>query len=847
MLMAMSRELAHTRDTTAEDLLSALVELAGDRPDELSLVDAARRVLRGSIAVLGAAGGTAHLVDADGGRFAIVESESLASVPVEAADLAARGAEAWLSTCDDGLAIASVGAGRGGLAIWFDEANAFPPGVRSFLRAIGRMLACEVDHASLLMHQRAAVRDREKLAHRARVLSDSVRLISSGASLQQILDELARVSCETPADLSGIRVLSADRRMLECRALYHRDPVLRAHLEEAMSHGAMPAHLGYNGQVLETGESLLLPVVDMDMLLRSYAGTPFGEYLAHFPISTVMIVPLRSRGTLLGAVVVARTTPDPFQPADLQFLEEVADRTTAAFDNAELLQSLTLSEERVRVALEAGHLGAWDWDIPAGNVSWSSTLEQIHGLEPGSFPGTFEAFKRYVHPEDRERVLDTIRRALAERSDYQVVYRITRPDGETRWLEAIGRLLCDATGAPQRLIGVCGDVTERKKSEEQLRDTLLALEDADHRKDQFLAMLAHELRNPLGPMLNTTHLLGIPGLAADKAQQARVILERQVRHMARLLDDLLDVSRITRGKIELSLEPVDMSVLIREVVADHLESVRAAGLKLEVDVDAELFVNADRTRLAQIIGNLLSNALKFSERGQSIRLHATRDATRERAVLTVRDEGAGIDPALLRRIFEPFVQADHSLSRPRGGLGLGLAVVKGLVDLHGGEVSAASGGPGCGAELTVKLPLYAAPVATAEPADAEPRSSEHESAMVLVFEDNEDAAESLRIVLSTTGYRVSVESTGLHAIDVVKRVHPDIVLCDIGLPDKDGYTIAQEIRADDELSRLPLIALSGYGSAEDLEVSRCAGFDLHLTKPVPLAVLLSALASRLGQ
>jgi CheY-like chemotaxis protein len=214
-------------------------------------------------------------------------------------------------------------------------------------------------------------------------------------------------------------------------------------------------------------------------------------------------------------------------------------------------------------------------------------------------------------------------------------------------------------------------------------------------------------------------------------------------------------------------------------------------------------------------------------------------------VLTVRDQGAGIDPALLDRIFEPFVQADTSLSRPRGGLGLGLAVVKGLVDLHGGHVSASSAGPGQGAELTVELPLYTVRVSAPHPAHVEPGTAGNASATVLLFEDNEDAAESLCIVLTSTGYRVCIEPTGRHALDVVRRVRPDIVLCDIGLPGKDGYAIAQEIRADRELSRLPLIALSGYGSAEDQAVSRCAGFDLHLTKPVPLPALLSALASRL--
>ncbi len=522
---------------------------------------------------------------------------------------------------------------------------------------------------------------------------------------------------------------------------------------------------------------------------------------------------------------------------------EVADRAAGAIDNANLLQKLAHSEEQLRVALEAGRLGAWDWDIPAQQVTWSAVLERIHGLEEGTFGGDFEAYQRDIHPEDRARVLSTITRILEERSDYYVSYRIIRPDGEMRWLEAFGKLLCHPAGTPQRLVGVCVDITDRKKAEEQLRETLLALRDADQRKDQFLAMLAHELRNPLGPLLNATYLLGTPGLAEAAAARARSILDRQVRHMARLLDDLLDVSRISRGKVELVRETVDTSGLTREVVDDHIESFRAAGLALELAVGAEpLFVHADRTRLAQVIGNLLSNALKFSERGQAVRVRVDRDASGARMVLTVRDEGMGIEPALLGRMFKPFEQADTSLARRRGGLGLGLALVDGLVTLHGGLVSASSAGLGQGAELRVELPLHAVAHEVAESRDRVAGQSQGSCARVLVFEDNADAAESLRGILSNAGYSVSVESTGWNAIEAVRRFRPDLVLCDLGLPGRDGYAIAADIRSDRELSHLPLIAVSGYGTIDDQARSRRAGFDLHLTKPVPPSLLLSAMS-----
>jgi PAS domain S-box-containing protein len=682
----------------------------------------------------------------------------------------------------------------------------------------------------------------------ADALRDAFRLIASptSGSLDRILDELARVSCEAPADFSAIRVLTDGGESLQYRGLYHRDPAQGEVLRCMLEGRKMSAHLGRTARVLREGASLLLPTVDMDQLLSIYAGTPFGEYAARFPLSTVMVVPLHMRGTVFGVVTVARVDPEPFQEADLHFLEEVAGRAAIAFDNANLLQKLAQSEEQLRIALEAGRLGAWDWDIPGQHVTWSAMLEKIHGLSEGEFAGTFQAFERDIHPDDRERVLSNIALTVEERTAHHLVYRIIRPDGQVRWLEAHGTLLCDPSGTPHRLVGVVVDITERRRSEDQLRETLQALRDADARKDQFLAMLAHELRNPLGPILYATELLGKPDLPEAMTARVRQILQRQVRHMTCLLDDLLDVSRITRGKVELARETLDLVGLAREVVGDHLGSFTAAGLTLDPKLSAEpLYIYADRTRIAQIIGNLLSNALKFSPRGKSVRVSVERDAAGRSAVLAVRDQGAGIDPALVDRIFEPFVQGETSLARSTGGLGLGLAVVKGLVRLHGGRISAHSGGVGRGAELRVELPLVDGRPPLAASVDDLPQAIGGSPAKVLVFEDNADAAESLGAILSCAGYRVWVESTGRDAMRLVRSIRPDAVLCDLGLPDRDGYAVASEIRADRESSELPLVAITGYGTVDDQSRSRRAGFDVHLTKPVPPAQLLAELSRRI--
>jgi PAS domain S-box-containing protein len=842
----------------AEELLAVLAELTVDLSPDVSPRDAGRELLRRGMAAMAATGGSACVVDSRRESFRIAVGSYGVPAPAEAIE----GCEpAWLGTARsvssrfEGAAMHGLGAvawvpvelgGKraGGLALCFEEEREFCASERSFVSALGRTIAQQVDRASLDEERRKADHDRRKMARWASALRDTYRLIASPAwSLKRILDELARVSCELPADLSAIRVLSADGRSLEYQGLHHRDPAQATTLRSALEGRAMPATLGETARVLEDGAGLRLTAVDMEKILRVYEGTPFGDYVAQFPVTTVMVVPLRSRGSIFGVVTVARTAPQPFEETDLRFLQEVADRAAVAIDNANLVQKVTRSEEQLRVALEAGRLGAWEWDMPGQQVTWSAMLEKIHGLEEGTFGGDFEAYQRDIHPEDRERVLSTIRRIVEQCTDYDVSYRIIRPDGEVRWLEAYGKVLCDPSGAPQRLVGVCADITDRKKADEQLRETLLALRDADQRKDEFLAMLAHELRNPLGPVLNATYLLGNPGLPETSAARARKVLDRQVRHMARLLDDLLDVSRISRGKVELERETVDMSALAREVVDDHLESFRTAGLTLDLAVAAEpLFVHADRTRMAQVVGNLLSNALKFSERGQSVRVRVDRDEPGRSVVLTVRDEGMGIEPALLGRMFKPFEQADTSLARHRGGLGLGLALVDGLVKIHGGRVCASSGGLGKGAEIRVELPLRTAEHEVSASSERSPGWGRDSSAKVLVFEDNADAAECLREILSGAGYRVCVEATGWHAIDVVRRFEPDMLLCDLGLPGRDGYAIAGDIRSDPALSHLPLIAISGYGTVDDQARSRRAGFDLHLTKPVPPSLLLSELS-----
>ncbi len=368
-----------------------------------------------------------------------------------------------------------------------------------------------------------------------------------------------------------------------------------------------------------------------------------------------------------------------------------------------------------------------------------------------------------------------------------------------------------------------------------------ALQEAGRQKDQFLAMLAHELRNPLTPIRGAVHILRSVGPEEPRAEKARDMIERQVAHMTRLVDDLLDVSRIARGKISLRYEVLDLSRLARLAAEDYEPAVESAGLTLTAEVPADpLWVRGDPTRLSQAIGNLLHNAAKFTSPGGHITLRLTAEDGGGRALLQVRDTGIGMAPEVLKRVFEPFSQADDSLDRGRGGLGLGLALAKGLLELHGGSAEAASEGLGKGSEIRLWLPLTAAPPQPPETlheplAPSQPRR-------VLLIEDNLAVAETLKLVLELEGHRLTLADNGASALEAARQFRPQVVVCDIGLPgDMDGFAVAAAIRADPALRHSYLIALSGYGKEEDRRRAHEAGFDVHLVKPVDPFVLIKLL------
>jgi signal transduction histidine kinase/ActR/RegA family two-component response regulator len=380
------------------------------------------------------------------------------------------------------------------------------------------------------------------------------------------------------------------------------------------------------------------------------------------------------------------------------------------------------------------------------------------------------------------------------------------------------------------------EIARREQTEEALRE-------ADRRKDEFLATLSHELRNPLAPIRQAAALSKMPGATSAQLLWSRDVIERQVGHMAHLLDDLLDISRITRGRLELRMERIELGAVVESAIETARPLIDVRGHKLTVEIPPErVCFNADRIRVVQIISNLLTNAAKYTDTAGRIELRS--QVLNGQVLICVRDTGIGIAPEMLPRLFEMFSQAESTLDRAEGGLGIGLALVRGLVELHGGTVEARSEGLGRGSEFTVRLPLTVpATPSASEMAEVSMEASPGTSGLkILVADDNVDSAESLAMLLQLHGHEVRTAYSGRAALDVAATFHPRVALLDIGMPELNGYETAERIRAQPWGQRITLVAISGWGQEDDKHRASAAGFDRHLTKPVDPEVVAAMLA-----
>jgi PAS domain S-box-containing protein len=503
---------------------------------------------------------------------------------------------------------------------------------------------------------------------------------------------------------------------------------------------------------------------------------------------------------------------------------------------------LRASEARTLLATEATAVGIWEWDITTDTIRWDAQMFRLYGIAlPPDGLIKYSDWRDTLLPEDlpeTERILQDV---LQSAGPIRCTFRIRRrDDGATRLIESVQTVRTNAYGKTQWMVGTNLDVTERKTAEIQLQQLAAKLTDADRQKNEFLATLAHELRNPLAPIRNGLQLMKLADGQPAKIEKARSMIERQMTQMVRLIDDLMEVSRISLGKLELRKERLSLALALNNAVETINPLVSEMGHQLTITLPEEaLIVDADITRLTQVFANLLSNAAKYSGLGGQIQVQVERQ--HNDVVVTVKDNGIGIAADQLSTVFEMFTQLDMSLDKSHSGLGIGLTLVKRLVELHGGRVDAFSEGLGKGSEFVVRLPLVDE-VSKPHESGAAAERSVKSSVRILVVDDNRDGADSLSAILQIMGNDTRTVYDGQAAVDTAVKFRPNVVLLDIGLPKLDGYEVCRRIRAQPGGERVVLIALTGWGQDEDRRRSHDAGFDHHLVKPVKPRDLMELIA-----
>ncbi len=529
--------------------------------------------------------------------------------------------------------------------------------------------------------------------------------------------------------------------------------------------------------------------------------------------------PIRdAKGEIIGGVIVARDTTR-------------RRRTEAA---------LREREERFSLVARATGDALWDWDVRANRIWCNEAYEALFVRPPLGTGRTGQWWSERIHPDDRARVSALTSTVLNNRDETWICnYRCRRRDSTYADIMERAFIVRDAEGQAVRVLAAMVDLTEGKRAES-------ALKESDRRKDNFLAILAHELRNPLAPIQNAVDVLRRGDSHDATTDWARDVIERQVSHLTRLVDDLLDVSRITRDQITLDKEVLELKTVVDRAVETSRPLIEARGHQFTISLPSQpVRLKGDLVRLAQAIANLLNNAAKYTEKGGRIALEA--ESRQGHVLVCVRDSGVGIAPDSLERIFDPFSQAHLAENRSQGGLGIGLSLVQKLVAMHGGTVEAHSRGLGQGSEFRVRLPLYTGSTPRALPSrQASGSKAPPAPCRILVVDDNADAVESLTRLLRLQGHAVQTAMDGPSAIELARAFQPQVVLLDIGLPGVDGYRTAGDIRAQPGMAEVMLIALTGYGQEADRQRAKAAGFDHHVVKPAGLEEIEELLAAYAG-
>jgi PAS domain S-box-containing protein len=546
------------------------------------------------------------------------------------------------------------------------------------------------------------------------------------------------------------------------------------------------------------------------------------------------------------------------------YYQDITEAKRLEEERKRMEQSLRISRERLDLIFQSSELGLWYCDLPFDKLVWNDKCKEHFGLPPEA-EVTIDLFYDRIHPDDRERTRQAIANSIAGRIGYDIDYRTVAPDGQVRWIRAIGRAFYDEVGNPFRFDGITVDATERKRQEEE-RDRLLQREQAaraqaeaaNRIKDEFLAVLSHELRTPLNPILGWSKLLrkarstspeGVSRKLDDKTiDRALETIERNAQLQTQLIEDLLDVSRILQGKLSLSVCPVDLSSTIEAA----LETVRLAAEAKSIEIQSVIHSNigqvlGDAGRLQQVVWNLLSNAVKFTPSGGQVEIRLEFLSTQ--AQIQVSDTGKGINPDFLPYVFDYFRQADSTTTRTFGGLGLGLAIVRHLVELHGGTVQAESPGEGQGATFTIRLPLMVNQTKASKNNAQSDADLDLGGVLILIVDDDADSLEFHTFLLEQWGATTICAPSAKEALQALAQSKPDLLLSDIGMPEMDGYRLMRTVRGmtPEQGGQIPAIALTAYAGEIDQQQAFLSGFQMHLPKPVEPNELIQAIASLLGE
>jgi PAS domain S-box-containing protein len=648
----------------------------------------------------------------------------------------------------------------------------------------------------------------------------ALEMAAEGASLREVLEFLIGM---VEAQSDGCLVASL--ALLNENQTHFSDsiaPKLPASYHQAVKGMAVASDTGSCCRAVLTGRPVIVPDVAADPQWSRFAAflVPLGYRAAW---STLV---KGSDGRVLGTFAIYYTQhPQEPKPSDQQFVEGITQTAALVIERARAEGLLREREELFHMLADNMAQLAWTCD-QLGNITWYNqrwldytglSFEEMKGWD----------WSKVQHPDHLERVVARVKRSVAAGEPWEDLFPLRRRDGQYRWFLSSAVPIRNEQGEIVRWFGTNTDVTEHRAAEEALREN-------DRRKDEFLAMLAHELRNPLAPIRNAAQLLKLTGSPDANQQWAFEVIERQTQHLTRLVDDLLDVSRITQGNITLQREPLVLSMIINRAVEASRPLVDARRHQLTVTLPPEpVRVEGDLTRLVQVISNLVNNAAKYTEESGCIRIEAAVEGGE--AVVRVRDNGIGMPADLLPHVFDLFTQADRSFNRTQGGLGIGLTLVRRLVEMHGGRVEAQSEGPGRGSEFILRLPLaqVEASASVARRTELSTPNTGHRTPLrVLVVDDNVDSAEMMGFLLKLDGHETRLAYDGAAALTAARAFQPQVILCDIGLPGMDGYEVARQLRAQPAFKHARLIALSGYGQYKDRRRAKEAGFDYHLTKPV---------------